>query len=84
MICWYMVQKISKKTILWITNRETPLTATSGLLKLNSKGNLVILNGSDDVVWSSNSLTSVNNPVVQLLDSGNLVIRDETRVVKIT
>ncbi|KAK1391973.1 hypothetical protein POM88_011029 [Heracleum sosnowskyi] len=40
-------------------------------------GNLVILNSSNYVVWSSNSSTSVNNPVVHLLDTGNLVIRDE-------
>lgn len=73
---WY--KKISIKTIVWIANRETPVHTTSGLLKLYSNGNLVILNGSDYVVWSSNSSTSVNNPVAQLLDSGNLVIRDET------
>ncbi|XP_074380176.1 G-type lectin S-receptor-like serine/threonine-protein kinase At4g27290 isoform X2 [Apium graveolens] len=71
---WY--KKISKKTIVWIANRETPLNTTSGLLKLNSSGSLVILNASDDVVWSSNSSTSLNDPVLQLLDSGNLVIRD--------
>ncbi|KAL8127218.1 hypothetical protein AgCh_014216 [Apium graveolens] len=73
---WY--KKIPQKTIVWIANRETPLKTTSGLLKLNSNGNLVVLNGSDYVVWSSNSSTSVNVPVVQLLDSGNLIIRDET------
>ncbi|KAL1811531.1 hypothetical protein ACET3Z_021596 [Daucus carota] len=72
---WY--KKISKHTIVWIANREAPLNTKSGLLKLNSRGNLVILNGSDDEVWSSNISQSSNNPVVQLLDSGNLVIRDE-------
>ncbi|KAK1391731.1 Receptor-like serine/threonine-protein kinase [Heracleum sosnowskyi] len=72
---WY--KKIPKKTIVWIANRETPLNTTSGLLILNSNGNLVILSSSNYVVWSSNSSTSVNNPVVQLLDTGNLVIRDE-------
>ncbi|XP_017243110.2 G-type lectin S-receptor-like serine/threonine-protein kinase At4g27290 isoform X2 [Daucus carota subsp. sativus] len=73
---WY--KKIAVKTIVWIANREAPLNTSSNLLRLNSNGNLVILNASDDVVWSSNSTASVNNPVVQLLDSGNLVIRDES------
>ncbi|KAK1391743.1 Receptor-like serine/threonine-protein kinase [Heracleum sosnowskyi] len=73
---WY--KKIPGETIVWIANREAPLTTTSGLLQLSSNGNLVILNASDHVVWSSNSSTSVNNPVLQLLDSGNLVIRDGT------
>ncbi|KAK1391745.1 hypothetical protein POM88_010801 [Heracleum sosnowskyi] len=72
---WY--ENISKKTVFWVANRESPLN-TSGLLKLNSDGNLVILDASDHVIWSSNSLTSVNNPVLQLLNSGNLVIMDET------
>ncbi|KAK1402842.1 Receptor-like serine/threonine-protein kinase [Heracleum sosnowskyi] len=77
---WY--KKIPPRTIVWIANRETPLNTTSGLLKLNSNGNLVILNASDSVVWSSKSLTSAKGPVtsviMQLLDSGNLVVRDET------
>ncbi|KAL8127210.1 G-type lectin S-receptor-like serine/threonine-protein kinase At4g27290 isoform X2 [Apium graveolens] len=73
---WY--KKVPKKTIVWVANRETPLGTTSGLLQLSSNGNLVILNASDHVVWSSNSSTSVEKPVLQLLDSGNLVVRDET------
>ncbi|KAK1379905.1 Receptor-like serine/threonine-protein kinase [Heracleum sosnowskyi] len=72
---WY--KKIPEKTIVWIANRETPLNTTSGILKHNSNGNLFIINGLGHVVWSSNSSTSVNSPVLQLLDSGNLVIRDE-------
>ncbi|XP_063945874.1 G-type lectin S-receptor-like serine/threonine-protein kinase At4g27290 [Daucus carota subsp. sativus] len=71
---WY--KKIPLKTIVWIANRETPLNTTSGLLKLNTNGILVILDSFDNVVWSSNSSTPVNSPVAQLLDSGNLVIRD--------
>ncbi|KAK1391771.1 Receptor-like serine/threonine-protein kinase [Heracleum sosnowskyi] len=73
---WY--KKISPKTIVWIANRETSLNTTSGLLQLSNNGNLVILDASDHVVWSSNSSTSVKRPVLQLLDSGNLVVRDET------
>ncbi|KAL8156549.1 hypothetical protein AgCh_001590 [Apium graveolens] len=73
---------VQENTIVWIANRETPLNTTSGLIKLNSKGNLVILNASDNIVWSSKSSTSVENPetsvIMQLLDSGNLVVRYET------
>ncbi|KAK1391764.1 Bulb-type lectin domain-containing protein [Heracleum sosnowskyi] len=73
---WY--KKISVKTVVWIANRETPLNTTSGLLQLSSNGSLVILDASDHVVWSSNSSTSAKRLVLQLLDSGNLVVRDET------
>ncbi|XP_074368525.1 G-type lectin S-receptor-like serine/threonine-protein kinase SD1-1 [Apium graveolens] len=53
-----------------------------GFSTAGSKGNLVILNASDNIVWSSKSSTSVENPetsvIMQLLDSGNLVVRYET------
>ncbi|KDP38994.1 hypothetical protein JCGZ_00751 [Jatropha curcas] len=39
--------------------------------------NLVLINSNNGVVWSSsNSTKEAQNPVVQLLDSGNLVLRD--------
>ncbi|KAL8099046.1 hypothetical protein AgCh_031661 [Apium graveolens] len=72
---WY--KKKPEKTVVWIANREAPLNSTSGLLKLEGNGNLVILTGSNNIVWSSNSSMAVNHSVGQLLDSGNLVIRDE-------
>ncbi|GLU09114.1 hypothetical protein SLE2022_259890 [Rubroshorea leprosula] len=43
---------------------------------INSKGNLVLLNQSGSVVWASNSKKEAQNPVLQLLDSGNLVLQD--------
>jgi len=39
-------------------------------------GNLVLVTQNDTLVWSANATKKVSNPVVQLLDSGNLVIRD--------
>ncbi|XP_077254011.1 receptor-like serine/threonine-protein kinase SD1-8 isoform X1 [Tasmannia lanceolata] len=71
---WY--KKISVRTVVWVANRENPLTDTFGVLKIGEQGSLVILNGSDGVVWSSNKTKAIN-PVVQLLDSGNLVLREE-------
>ncbi|KAJ0764214.1 putative protein kinase RLK-Pelle-DLSV family [Helianthus annuus] len=71
---WY--KKISVCTVVWVANRETPITDKSGMFKVSSHGNLEILNGSNTSVWSSGSTVSErsNNPVVQLLDSGNLVV----------
>ncbi|KAL8218243.1 hypothetical protein R6Q57_021616 [Mikania cordata] len=74
---WY--KKISTLTAVWVANRETPITDRSGMFKVSSYGNLEILSGGNTMVWSSNSTVSrrINNPVVvvvQLLDTGNLVV----------
>ncbi|KAL8128248.1 G-type lectin S-receptor-like serine/threonine-protein kinase At4g27290 [Apium graveolens] len=73
---WY--KKISNGTVIWVANRETPIANTSGIIKVSSIGIVVSTNQSTNIpIWSSNSLRSVKNPVAQLLDSGNLVFRDE-------
>ncbi|KAF8414039.1 hypothetical protein HHK36_002038 [Tetracentron sinense] len=72
---WYT--KVPVKTVVWVANRDNPLTNSSGVLKLDRKGNLVLVNQRESVLWSSNSSRTAENPVVQLLESGNLVLRDE-------
>ncbi|KAJ0546103.1 putative protein kinase RLK-Pelle-DLSV family [Helianthus annuus] len=77
---WY--KKISTGTVVWVANRETPITDNSGMLELSEQGNLLIRSGDNTVIWSSNSmvLTMSNNTVVvvQLLDTGNLVVWDKS------
>ncbi|CAL9016679.1 unnamed protein product [Prunus brigantina] len=70
---WYT---ISNEAVVWVANRETPLDDSSGVLKVTDQGVLVLLNSSNGIVWSSNSSRTVDNPVSQLLDSGNLVVKD--------
>ncbi|KAK1403983.1 Receptor-like serine/threonine-protein kinase [Heracleum sosnowskyi] len=70
---WY--KKISYGTVVWVANRDNPVANTSGVVTVTSKGIVVL--AKETKVWSSNSSTSVNNPVAQLLDSGNLVFRDK-------
>ncbi|KAL8128377.1 hypothetical protein AgCh_015099 [Apium graveolens] len=62
---------------IWIANGGTPVTDASGTLTFSSEGTLIILSGTNSTIWSSNSSKSVVNPVAQLLDTGNLVIRTE-------
>ncbi|KAI8552701.1 hypothetical protein RHMOL_Rhmol06G0286800 [Rhododendron molle] len=71
---WY--QKITTRTVVWVANRETPITDASGVLKVVDPGILVLYNGSGNIVWSSNTSRSVHNPVAQLLESGNFVLRN--------
>ncbi|CAH1449874.1 unnamed protein product [Lactuca virosa] len=71
---WY--KKISVQTVVWVANRDFPLPgASSGILKIISPGNLVLINDTNDVVWSSNTTSSVN-VIAQLDDTGNLIVKE--------
>ncbi|KAM5585811.1 G-type lectin S-receptor-like serine/threonine-protein kinase [Rosa sericea] len=75
---WY--KNIPVQTVVWVANRDTPINDSSGHLMINTTtGALVLLNNNKTVFWSSNSTKQTQNisPVVQLLDNGNLILRDE-------
>jgi hypothetical protein len=72
---WY--GKISVLTAVWVANTEAPLNDSSGVLRLTDGGILVLLNRSGSVIWSSNTSTPARNAVAQLLDSGNLVVKEK-------
>ncbi|PON79928.1 S-receptor-like serine/threonine-protein kinase [Trema orientale] len=70
---WY--KNLPQDTIVWVLNRDNPLENSSGLLTINPTGNLVVLsNQSRNPIWASNS--SAQNPTLQLLNTGNLVVKD--------
>lgn len=71
---WY--NKISSGKVVWIANRNSPINDTQGELFLADQGNLVLVNSTNGTVWSTNSSGSATNPVAQLLDTGNFVVRD--------
>ncbi|XP_056173187.1 G-type lectin S-receptor-like serine/threonine-protein kinase At4g27290 [Syzygium oleosum] len=72
---WY---KVSPETVVWVANRNNPLADRDGVLTFNNVGNLVVLNESNAVVWSSKSSRILRNPVAHLLNSGNLVLWDNS------
>ncbi|KAG6662164.1 hypothetical protein CIPAW_03G224400 [Carya illinoinensis] len=43
---------------------------------VTDEGFLALLNRTNNIVWSSNSSRRAENPVAQLLDNGNLVVKD--------
>ncbi|XP_050260974.1 G-type lectin S-receptor-like serine/threonine-protein kinase At4g27290 isoform X1 [Quercus robur] len=72
---WY--KNIPVKTVVWVANRRNPIKDLSGVLMINNTSNLVLLSqNTTSIVWYANSTKQASNPIVQLLDSGNLVIRD--------
>ncbi|KAJ9153662.1 hypothetical protein P3X46_027080 [Hevea brasiliensis] len=73
---WY--KKIFPRTMVWVANRETPLANTLGSLNITAQGNLVLVNVTNYIFWSSNTSTIAKDPVARLLDTGNFVISDAT------
>ncbi|KAL1336069.1 hypothetical protein HN51_030474 [Arachis hypogaea] len=72
---WY--NNISPQTIVWTANRDNPIDNSSGYLKIGDNGSFVLLNSSGNPAWSSNQ-TNSKNPVLHLLDTGNLVLKDSS------
>ncbi|XAR67509.1 Non-specific serine/threonine protein kinase [Bertholletia excelsa] len=71
---WY--KKIPNFTVVWVANREAPLTNKNGTLKFVGPGIIVLVNSTNHTIWSTTASRTTPNPVVQLLDSGNLVVKD--------
>ncbi|KAI9083659.1 hypothetical protein K1719_034360 [Acacia pycnantha] len=69
---------MSKSSIVWVANRNEPLTDSFGVLTISENGNLVALNGKKQVVWSTNVSHVASNSSARLLDYGNLVLVDGT------
>ncbi|KAF9595496.1 hypothetical protein IFM89_000584 [Coptis chinensis] len=77
---WY--KNISPLTVVWIANRNTPVTNSSGVFTIDDNGKLILLNQDQSVIWSSNESKqgnpSANKPIAKLLNSGNLVVTEES------
>ncbi|KAI8010272.1 G-type lectin S-receptor-like serine/threonine-protein kinase [Camellia lanceoleosa] len=76
---WY--KNIPVRTVVWVANREIPLLSSSSvgsssILTIINSGILALVNGTGSVIWSPNMTGSTRDPVAQLMESGNLVVRD--------
>ncbi|KMT01733.1 hypothetical protein BVRB_9g211840 [Beta vulgaris subsp. vulgaris] len=71
---WF--KNISVMTYVWVANGESPLLDSFDALQMTNQSVLTLVNSTGGLVWSSNTSRSVSNPVAQLLDSGNLVVKD--------
>ncbi|KAL6651461.1 hypothetical protein ACP70R_010386 [Stipagrostis hirtigluma subsp. patula] len=68
----------SPDAVCWVANRDSPLNNTSGKLVIGGAGSLRLVDGSGQAVWSSNNTGASASAVAQLLESGNLVVRDQS------
>ncbi|RHN41012.1 putative protein kinase RLK-Pelle-DLSV family [Medicago truncatula] len=72
---WY--KNIPVKTVVWVANRDNPCKDNSSKLIINEEGNLVVLGNNQSLLWSTNTTKMTSIPIAQLLDNGNLVLKDE-------
>ncbi|XP_016488996.1 G-type lectin S-receptor-like serine/threonine-protein kinase At1g11330 [Nicotiana tabacum] len=71
---WY---NFSETIVIWVANRDKPLSDSSGVVEISSDGNVVVTNGEEEILWSSNtSTTSQVNSIAFLQESGNFVLVD--------
>ncbi|XVE87902.1 hypothetical protein DITRI_Ditri19aG0025600 [Diplodiscus trichospermus] len=74
---WY---KVDAKAIVWVANRDRPISGRNGVLRIGVDGNLVVLDGNNSPVWSSNVSGLSNNTAAILQDTGNLVLSNNDTV----
>ncbi|KAL4332143.1 hypothetical protein GQ457_07G013970 [Hibiscus cannabinus] len=70
------MKNVPTKNIVWVANRDLPLSGSSMILTINADGYLVIVNGRTTYRVSDDDLSSSQNLTATLLDSGNLVLRN--------
>ncbi|KAL7609618.1 G-type lectin S-receptor-like serine/threonine-protein kinase At2g19130 [Lactuca sativa] len=77
---WYKKLKSNPLSIVWVANRETPISDRFRSELKTIDGNLVLLNESKSQIWSTNvtttTTTTLNSATAVILDNGNLVLRD--------
>ncbi|KAI9176647.1 hypothetical protein LWI28_005471 [Acer negundo] len=76
---WYNLDKVSEQTVVWVANRDKPISDIYSSVLRITNGNLVLFDESQKPIWSTdlNSTTTSSIEAV-LLDEGNLVLRDRS------
>ncbi|XP_039169209.1 G-type lectin S-receptor-like serine/threonine-protein kinase At1g61400 [Eucalyptus grandis] len=73
-----MVQEHDFLKVVWVANRDKPLghKDQSASLIIGGDGNLKLLDGRKNAIWSTNVMAKSNYSAAVLLDFGNLVLQD--------
>ncbi|WCJ29691.1 G-type lectin S-receptor-like serine/threonine-protein kinase B120 [Euphorbia peplus] len=77
---WFRNDK--NKKAVWVCNRDNPLIDSSGVLKIRQDGNLEMSDRRmDPIMVNQGSVATSNNTIVTLLDSGNLILKQEEMII---
>ncbi|KDP20854.1 hypothetical protein JCGZ_21325 [Jatropha curcas] len=69
--------KIPGQPVIWVANRDRPISNRNGSFKIGEDGNLIITDGNGNSIWSSNQNISNNNTVAILENSGTLKLSSD-------
>ncbi|KAL0320728.1 UNVERIFIED_CONTAM: G-type lectin S-receptor-like serine/threonine-protein kinase [Sesamum radiatum] len=70
---WY---KSTPDVVVWVANRNEPITDSEKVLLAIAENRNLVISRAGCVIWSANSSGLASNPILQLLDTGNLVLVD--------
>ncbi|XP_021829567.1 putative receptor protein kinase ZmPK1 [Prunus avium] len=68
------------KTVVWMANRDKPVSVRGSKLSLHRNGNLVLTDGVGSIVWSTNTFSDAGVEA-RLLETGNLVLINQEKMV---
>ena len=69
---WY--HGIAERTVVWVANRDNPITTPSAKLAITSNSELVLSDSQGHTLWTSNTSGGAGASAV-LLNSGNFVLQ---------
>ncbi|KAL8505994.1 hypothetical protein ACS0TY_017013 [Phlomoides rotata] len=70
--------KNTPDVVVWVANRNNPISDSHGVTFSISRNGSLMISRNGSVLWSANPTVAASNPILQLLDSGNLVLVNET------
>ncbi|KAL7212890.1 hypothetical protein ACSBR2_015562 [Camellia fascicularis] len=78
---WHKNIPLHDRKVVWVANRENPLTVTAtdsafSSLTIGKDGNLRLLDGMNNTVWLTNVSVHSNNSIAVLSDKGDLTLVD--------
>lgn len=65
---------ITDRSVIWVANRENPISDKSGFFRIGDDGNLMVFDGNNNSVWSSNASIPSKNTTASLGSDGNLIL----------
>lgn len=75
---WF--KKVPEQTVVWVANKNDPVTDSLGTFFITSSGTITIsrTNQSTPVWTATPPSTPLSNPILKLLDNGNLILINNT------
>ncbi|KAL0406858.1 UNVERIFIED_CONTAM: G-type lectin S-receptor-like serine/threonine-protein kinase [Sesamum latifolium] len=70
---WY---KSTPEVVVWVANRNDPIPDSGEALFAIAENRTLVISRAGCVIWSTNASGVASDPILQLLDTGNLVLVD--------